>query len=99
MRLCINWNCNFSILVDGGYGKWGNWQECNYNCAAGSLFKRTRPCNSPTPALGGSNCNSADGFQETSIGKVYDKQIDTVDSNSTASQSTQKFTSTKIAKA
>ncbi|XP_060579908.1 A disintegrin and metalloproteinase with thrombospondin motifs adt-1-like [Ruditapes philippinarum] len=41
--------------VDGQFGFWGYWSECNQNCGGGSRT-RTRSCNNPTPANGGKDC-------------------------------------------
>ena len=59
-----------TFLVDGGYSQWSNWQTCNGNCASGSVSRRTRSCNSPSPSLGGSNCNPVTDVQETALGKL-----------------------------
>ena len=42
-------------LVDGSWSAWEAWSACSASCGGGSQ-KRTRSCNSPTPANGGAEC-------------------------------------------
>ena len=44
----------FALTVNGG---WGSWilGKCNVTCGKGYLT-RTRECNNPAPAHGGSDC-------------------------------------------
>ena len=42
----------FSITVDGGWGKWSNFTECDAN----NNKNRTRMCNSPASKWGGLDC-------------------------------------------
>ncbi|XP_053397886.1 adhesion G protein-coupled receptor B1-like [Mercenaria mercenaria] len=41
--------------VDGKFGFWGFWSNCNQTCGGGTQT-RTRSCNNPEPAHGGSEC-------------------------------------------
>lgn len=41
--------------VNGGYGNWSSYGECNKPCGSGSSM-RTRKCDSPAPAHGGKPC-------------------------------------------
>ena len=43
-------------LVDGGFGEWGDWEECPVSCGAG-VKSRTRACNNPVPSNGGDDCS------------------------------------------
>ena len=52
-----------SILVDGGFSEWGNWNPCSTTC--GNSFKtRSRECNFPLPQNGGKDC---EGVYEESV--------------------------------
>ncbi|XP_071104562.1 SCO-spondin-like isoform X4 [Haliotis cracherodii] len=46
--------------VNGGVGQWGQWSAstCTVSCGSTATYQatRTRPCNNPTPANGGSFC-------------------------------------------
>ena len=46
----------YSRLVDGGFGEWGDWDECSVSCGGGSK-SRTRACNNPVPSNGGADCS------------------------------------------
>ncbi|CAC5422939.1 HMCN [Mytilus coruscus] len=49
-------NCSIvRCKVDGSWGGWGKWSECNATCDGG-VQKRTRICNNPYPSAGGSTC-------------------------------------------
>ena len=50
-------------LVDGGWGKFGNWTDCSATCGGGQR-SRTRLCNNPAPQFQGLNC-TADGSNDT----------------------------------
>ncbi|XP_069105032.1 SCO-spondin-like [Argopecten irradians] len=50
--------------VNGGWGSWGSYGSCSVTCGSGTRSK-TRQCNNPTPAHGGSSC-SGSGTQTTS---------------------------------
>ena len=47
------------LTVNGGWGEFGDWEECPVSCGGGEQ-KRVRACNSPAPAHGGDDC-TADG--------------------------------------
>ncbi|XP_052786762.1 uncharacterized protein LOC128222045 [Mya arenaria] len=42
-------------LVDGDWGSWVGWTNCDTKCERGKQF-RTRMCNNPAPLHGGANC-------------------------------------------
>ena len=47
---------NFMIIfsiVNGGWSEWTSWSTCGQNCQK----SRSRLCNNPTPANGGSECS------------------------------------------
>ena len=41
--------------VDGNWGEWGAWGSCSRTCGNGTWI-RSRSCNNPIPAHGGSGC-------------------------------------------
>jgi len=41
--------------VDGQWSEWGTWSTCSKTCGGGKST-RTRMCNNPSPANGGSDC-------------------------------------------
>ena len=43
------------LSVDGSWGTWSSWSSCSATCGGGSQ-RRTRECDSPAPAAGGSEC-------------------------------------------
>ncbi|XP_052084658.1 coadhesin-like isoform X2 [Mytilus californianus] len=50
-------NCSIArCTVDGSWGGWSKWSECNATCDGG-VQKRTRFCNNPYPSAGGSACS------------------------------------------
>ena len=58
------------FIVDGGYGEWGQWSDCNGGCsAADSVIKRSRSCDSPSANLGGVNCSVYTETQESHYSK------------------------------
>ncbi|VDI83382.1 Hypothetical predicted protein [Mytilus galloprovincialis] len=53
-------NCSIArCIVDGSWGEWSMWSECNATCG-GAVQKRTRYCNNPYPSAGGSACSGID---------------------------------------
>ena len=42
-----------SSIVNGGWSEWTSWSTCGQNCQK----SRSRLCNNPTPANGGSECS------------------------------------------
>lgn len=46
---------SFLLTVDGNWGSWGSYGACSVTCASGTK-SRSRSCNNPAPAGGGSNC-------------------------------------------
>ncbi|CAG2194239.1 Hemicentin-1,Neurotrypsin,Scavenger receptor cysteine-rich domain superfamily protein,Coadhesin,Adhesion G protein-coupled receptor B3,Thrombospondin-2,Thrombospondin-1,Mucin-like protein,Scavenger receptor cysteine-rich type 1 protein M160,Scavenger receptor cysteine-rich type 1 protein M130,A disintegrin and metalloproteinase with thrombospondin motifs adt-1,Adhesion G protein-coupled receptor B1,Deleted in malignant brain tumors 1 protein [Mytilus edulis] len=53
-------NCNLTkCTVDGSWGEWSMWSECNATCGGG-VQKRTRYCNNPYPSAGGAACSGID---------------------------------------
>ena len=42
-------------LLDGNWGQWSAWTTCTVSCGGGNQT-RTRQCDNPSPANGGSNC-------------------------------------------
>ncbi|XP_033759595.1 A disintegrin and metalloproteinase with thrombospondin motifs adt-1-like [Pecten maximus] len=44
--------------IDGSWGSWGSYGSCSVTCGSGSMTK-TRQCNNPSPAHGGSYCSSS----------------------------------------
>ncbi|WAR26344.1 HMCN1-like protein [Mya arenaria] len=41
--------------VNGVWGEWGHWAECDVTCALGNQM-RNRSCDNPLPAFGGQGC-------------------------------------------
>ena len=56
MRTCIS-------LVDGGWGEFGDWEECPVTCGGGD-HSRMRTCDNPVPQYGGKECTD-DGSSDT----------------------------------
>ena len=50
----------FIYLVDGGWGRWSDWTDCNRTCGIG-MKSRTRKCDSPKPQNGGRACDKNEG--------------------------------------
>ena len=53
----------YLFAVDGGWGQWTEWPDCDKECNGG-YHTRTRVCDNPVPAYGGSECTS-DGSKES----------------------------------
>ena len=53
--------------VNGGWGKWGEWETCSASCGGGNQ-KRSRLCNSPLPQFEGEIC-TVDGSLATETQK------------------------------
>ena len=49
-------NLFFFPKVDGNWGQWNNWTECDKPCGVG-FQNRSRVCDDPAPAHGGNDCN------------------------------------------
>jgi len=43
--------------INGGYGKWAEWTQCDQECGEGMQF-RERGCNNPIPSGGGDDCEA-----------------------------------------
>ena len=41
--------------INSGWSAWGTWGDCSRSCGTGARF-RTRQCDNPRPAYGGSPC-------------------------------------------
>ena len=41
--------------INQGWSAWGTWGDCSRSCGTGARF-RTRQCDNPRPAYGGSPC-------------------------------------------
>ena len=63
---CIPHCCN---IANGAWSDYGDWSECD-----GSEKTRTRTCDKPAPANGGSNCEGAD-IDTESCGKFSQLQV------------------------
>ena len=46
---------NFYGKVNGGWGSFGDWEECPVSCG-GAEHSRHRECNNPIPEHGGDDC-------------------------------------------
>ena len=55
-----------TFTVHGGWGVFGDWQECPVTCG-GSNRHRYRECNNPAPQYGGDDCN-VDGSTNVETG-------------------------------
>ena len=56
--------CEKILLVDGGYGEWGQYSDCSKSCGGGTKT-RARRCDNPVPAFGGKDCESLGATKES----------------------------------
>ena len=47
------------FLVDGKWGRWGQYSACTKTCGTGTQ-RRKRKCNNPSPSHGGEHCIGSD---------------------------------------
>lgn len=53
------WRNFFLADIDGGWGDWGSWQQCDQSCGGGKQY-RYRLCNSPPSVGDGNPCPGSD---------------------------------------
>ncbi|WAR29026.1 UNC5C-like protein, partial [Mya arenaria] len=77
VNVCLTRNAKYSrcvfhlrkiyMAVDGDWGSWVGWTNCDTKCERGKQF-RTRMCYNPAPLHGGANCT---GEEIETIGMVW----------------------------
>jgi len=88
MQGCNNHEC--AVAVDGQYGEFGDWTECE---GCGQNQSRMRECNNPAPAHGGSDCSDRPAEEIRScpcekLTTVFEmKEHENIAASGTASQS------------
>ena len=55
-----------SLEVNGNYGTWSLWSECDKTCGRGTRL-RFRSCSSPTAQFGGSDCTKLGPDREADV--------------------------------
>ena len=55
---------SFMNSVDGKWGSWGRWSNCDKSCGGGKM-KRERKCDKPKPTYGGKSCSGSDTEEKT----------------------------------
>lgn len=53
-------------VVNGMYGTWSLWSECDRTCGGGARV-RSRSCTNPPAQFGGSDCSSIGPDRETEL--------------------------------
>lgn len=56
-----------NFTVNGNWGYWSAWSDCNFSCGSGTKT-RTRRCDTPLPAFGGSLCTGNSHDSQTCYG-------------------------------
>ena len=58
--------CLLFTTVNGMYGSWSLWSECDHSCGGG-VRVRSRSCTNPPAQFGGSDCGSLGPDRETEV--------------------------------
>ena len=64
-KFLLHWNFHLSA-VNGMYGTWSLWSECDRTCGGGSRV-RSRSCTNPPAQFGGSDCSALGPTEETEL--------------------------------